>query len=204
MNLVIFGASGSIGRPLTAQALAAGHTVTTFSRTDTPIEPDARHLAGNVLDPAHVKRAVEGQDAVLIVLGNGTRGNLRGPATANIIAAMQAKGVRRLVCQSTLGAGDSYGALNFYWKYIMFGLLLRPVLADHNVQEGHVRASGLDWTILRPAAFTDGPMTGTYSRDFAPGTKGLSLKIARADVAHCLLALLDQPQSHGKAIAVSN
>ena len=49
--------------------------------------------------------------------------------------------------------------LNFYWKYIMFGLILRNVFADHQRQEQDVIQSGLDWTIIRPGAFVEGEHT---------------------------------------------
>jgi len=52
-----------------------------------------------------------------------------------------------------LGVGDSRGNLNFLWKYIMFGLLLRAAYADHIQQEEYVMKSGLDWTIIRPAVY---------------------------------------------------
>lgn len=110
--------------------------------------------------------------------------------------------MKRLICQSTLGAGYSAGNLNFWWKHGMFGLLLRAVLADHNEQEALVRASGLDWTILRPAAFANGPRTGSYHVGFGTDAKGLTMKIARADVADALLKQVDDP-ALGRALALS-
>ena len=95
--------------------------------------------------------------------------------------------MRRLVCQTTLGAGDSSGNLDFFWKHVMFGLLLREAFADHEQQEAHVRGSDLDWTIVRPAAFTDGGRTGEYRHGFPPSKKGLKLVISRANVAGFML-----------------
>lgn len=69
---------------------------------------------------------------------------------------MEKAGIRRFICQTTLGAGDSWGNLNFFWKYIMFGTILRDVFADHERQENYVKQSRLDWTIVRPGAFMDG------------------------------------------------
>jgi uncharacterized protein YbjT (DUF2867 family) len=89
---------------------------------------------------------------------------IRSQGTMNVIQAMQKHGVRRLICQSTLGAHESWSNLNFFWKRIMFGALLKPVFLDHELQEKLVRASGLDWTIVRPSAFADGPATGPSRR----------------------------------------
>lgn len=193
MKLIIFGATGTIGRHLVDQALSQGHRVTAFARNPSTLALDHRNLtrrAGDVLDPVAVADAVKGRDAVLIVLGAGRKGTVRSVGTGNVIAAMERHGVRRLVCQSTLGAGDSHALLNFFWKHIVFGLLLRDAFADHEAQEALVRQSGLDWTIVRPAAFTDGPATGAYKHGSALTGTSLTLKISRADVAGFLLRQL--------------
>jgi len=193
MKVLIFGATGTVGRELVTQALEMGHTVTAFARDPSKLEikhPSLEIIEGDVMDSALVDRAVAGHDAVLVALGAGIKGQVRSTGTRNIIEAMQRNGVRRLVCLSTLGAGDSRVHLNFYWKYIMFGMLLRAVLADHVAQEEHVIRSGLDWTIVRPAAYTDGERTGNYRHGFPATAKGLRLKISRADVADFLLTQL--------------
>ncbi len=193
ISLVIFGATGSVGRELLEQALDQGHMVTAFTRNPDKITADhdnVRVIKGDVLVPASVGKAVKGQEAVLCTLGAGRKGTVRSEGTRNIIRAMESAGVRRLICQTTLGVGDSSGNLNFFWKRIMFGALLRQTFADHVRQEEYVTASGLDWTIVRPAAFTDGPRTGQYKHGF-PGTEpSLTLKISRADVADFMLKQL--------------
>jgi putative NADH-flavin reductase len=102
---------------------------------------------------------------------------------------MQDTGVRRLIVQSTIGVGDSRANLNFFWKRVMFGLLIRRAYADHIEQEAVVRASGLDWTIVRPGAFTDGPRSGSYRRGFGPAER-TSLKVSRADIAEFVVQQL--------------
>ena len=200
MKLLIFGATGSIGRHVVKQALEQGHTVTAFTRdaAKVDIKHDNLQVAeGDVLDAAAVEKVVPGHDVVLCALGAGRKGGVRAPGTRNIIGAMDKAGVRRLVCESTLGVGDSRGNLNALWKYVMFGLLLRPAYADHVDQERHVTESRLDWTIVRPGAFTDGPHTGEYQHGF-PGTdKTTMLKISRADVADFMLRqLTDETYLH--------
>jgi len=193
MKIVVFGATGSIGRHVVEQALEQGHHVTAFTRD--PARVDRGHerlqvVRGDLSDPAAVAGAVAGQDAVIVALGDGRKGEIREAGTAAVVEAMERAGVRRLVCQSTLGVGDSRGNLNFLWKRIMFGLLLRAAYADHVRQEKRVERSGLDWTIVRPAAFTDGPRTGGYQRGFAGDDRSTTLKISRADVADFLLEQL--------------
>ena len=98
--------------------------------------------------------------------------------------------MKRLICQTTLGVGDSAATLNFFWKYIMFGVFLRDAFADHELQEQQIRESDLDWTIIRPAAFTDGPARNDYRHGFSGAATGLKLKISRTDVAGFMLKQL--------------
>ncbi|MEM7039106.1 MAG: NAD(P)H-binding protein, partial [Bacteroidota bacterium] len=151
---------------------------------------------GDVRNPADVEAAIAGNDVVIITLGSGKsrKSDVRSVGTRNIIAAMKQTGTRRLICQTTLGTGESRGNLNFFWKRIMFGWYLKQIFLDHELQEKYVRESGLDWTIVRPAAFTDGPRTTAYRHGF-PGTdRRLTLKISRADVADFILRQLTNDQ----------
>jgi putative NADH-flavin reductase len=200
MKLVIFGATGTVGRQVVQQALAQGDTVIAFARNLAKLNlqhPQLSFAQGDVMDSEAVESAISGQDAVICVLGSGKKltGTIRSDGTQQIIQAMEKVGVRRLICQSTLGAGDSWGNLDFYWKYIMFGFILRNVFADHERQEALVRNSKLDWTIVRPGAFIDGPRTGKYRHSF-PGTdRSITLKISRADVADFILKQLSEQSS---------
>lgn len=193
MKVIIFGATGTIGRQLVEQALRQGHRVTAFARRPDALKLDHHCLdlcAGDVLDRQAVAEAVRGHDAVVIALGAGRKGTVRSVGTRHIIEAMQRHGVRRLSCLSTLGAGDSRAHLNFFWKRIMFGFLLRDAYADHQAQEAVVERSDLDWTIVRPGAFTDGPATGIYKHGFPTTEPDLKLKISRADIAGFMLRQL--------------
>ncbi len=193
MKLLIFGATGNIGRQIVNQALSQGHTVTAFAREASKVgieHPSLRISLGDVMDPVSVENAIQGHDAMLCSIGAGRKGNVRAEGTRNIISAMQKLGIRRLICQSSLGVGDSRGNLNAFWKYIMFGLLLRPAYADHVRQEKYVRQSNLDWTIVRPGAFTDGALTGQYRHGFSDTDKTTKLKISRSDVADFMLRQL--------------
>ena len=105
--------------------------------------------------------------------------------------------------QTTLGAQESWENLDFWWKRVMFGALLRPVFRDHELQERMVEASGLDWTIVRPSAFTDRAPEGRLRTGFGPGERGLALKVARADVADFLVRQLAETTWQGRAVGLS-
>ncbi|WP_328406868.1 NAD(P)-dependent oxidoreductase [Nocardia sp. NBC_00403] len=207
MKIAVFGATSTVGRQVVEQALAQGHEVTAFTRNAAGV--GQRHerlhiIEGDVLDTTSVERAVVGQDAVLISLGAGRKGVIRAEGTRAVIEVMNRTGVKRLIAQTTLGVGDSRGNLNFLWKYVMFGMLLRQAYADHVQQEAYVRASDLDWTIVRPSAFTDGPRTGSYRRGFPADETGLALKIARADIADFMLEQLTDTSYLQQTPGISN
>lgn len=208
MKLLIIGATGSIGRQVVKQALEQGHIVTAFARNPANLDiqhPNLNPFQGDVLDLSSVEQAVRGQDAVVCVLGSGKNltGTVRSEGTKQIIRAMEQTGVRRLICQSTLGTGESWGNLNFYWKYVMFGFILRQVFADHERQERYVRQSHLNWTIVRPSAFIDGAHTGQYRHGFPSNDKTTQLKITRSDVADFILKQLTSDTYLGKMPSLS-
>jgi len=208
MNVIIFGATGTVGHLAVREMLAAGHSVTAFARAPGKLALSHDNLtlvAGDALSEESVAAAIAGQEAVVITLGSGLSrtSTIRSVGTLNVIRGMQRHGVRRLICQSTLGAHESWSNLNFFWKRIMFGALLRPVFRDHELQETLVRASGLNWTIVRPSAFTDGPATGAYREDVPPTERNLALKITRADLAGFLTRQLSDLGYMHRAIGIS-
>jgi putative NADH-flavin reductase len=192
MKVIVFGGTGTIGRLVVQQAVEQDHEVTLLTRNPSlvgPTDPRVHVVEGDVFDARAIAPVIAGHDAVVVTLGGGRKGGVRARGTAAIIEAMRATEVRRLVVLSLIGVGDSREQLNFFWKRLMFGLLLRGAYADHVEQERLTRASGLDWTIVRPGSFTDGPRTGSYRRGFGPQEK-TTLKVSRADVAEFVVEQL--------------
>ncbi|MDH3455820.1 MAG: SDR family oxidoreductase [Gemmatimonadota bacterium] len=195
MRLLVFGSTGGTGRELLIQALDQDHRVTAYARDPAKIE-DIQHscltvVRGDVLDAVTVKSAVAGHEGVLVTIGTGpSRTTLREEGTRNIVQATQGTGVKRLICQSSLGVGDSRTNLPFFTKYIIVGIFLRHAFADHERQEAVVRQSSLDWTIVRPPHLKDGPRTGVYRHGFSTTDKRIKNWISRADVADFMLKQL--------------
>jgi putative NADH-flavin reductase len=142
------------------------------------------------MDLDSVERAIQGHDAVLSSLGAGLKGTIRSEGTRIIIRAMEKANVRRFISQSSLGVGDSRNNLNLYWKYIMFGMLLRRAYADHGLQEQFIKESTLDWTIVRPGALKEGERTGKYRHGFPANVKDITLEISIPDVADFMVRQL--------------
>ena len=131
----------------------------------------SRVPSNGLISPSHeeiscASKCSEQAAASAVALGAGRNGGIREAGTRSVVDAMRQSGVRRLVCQSTIGVGDSRGNLPLLWKYVMLGAVLRPAFQDHIKQVEVVRASGLDWTIVRPGAFVDGPAGGAYRHGF--------------------------------------
>jgi nucleoside-diphosphate-sugar epimerase len=141
--LAITGATGFVGSAVLAEALSQGHQVKALVRRDQPVRAGVEWVRGDLGDTGALAALVTGADAVVHVAGLT---NTPDPAefnianvtgTANVLAAMTAAGVRRLVFVSSLSARmpdlSAYGA-------------------SKAQAEALVEASGLDWTTVRPPA----------------------------------------------------
>ncbi|MFI6309888.1 NAD(P)-dependent oxidoreductase [Nocardia fusca] len=199
MRIVIFGANGPTGRLLTGQALAAGHDIVAFTRRpgDFPVTHDRlTTVGGDVYDPAAVDRAVAGADAVLSALGVPFT---RKPITtysagmANIVAAMHRHGVRRIaVVSSSAVDPHPYPDAGFLFNRVLqpfiTGVLGRTLYEDMRAMEALLRASDLDWTIVRPSGLFDLPHRTDYTMAVERAEGRFT---SRTDLAACLLALAE-------------
>ena len=193
MNIVVFGAGGATGREVVSQALHQAHRVTAFIRTSsssTQNAPNLMYIRGDVRNAGAVESAIEGEDAVICTLGAATPLR-RDPGLVdgirNIVTAMERQGVRRLVYLSFLGVHDGRPQLSFLGRSVVAPILMPNVVADHEAKERIIRASSLDWVIVRPPRLTNGPRRGSYR--FGAGIRAASIvpRISRADVADFLL-----------------
>ena len=210
MNIVVFGANGPTGQDVTKQALAAGHVVTAFTR-----HPEAfplRHerlrvIGGDVLNLSSVEQAIVGQDAVLSSLGVPFSRKpiaVYSQGVANIVRAMKRYGVRRLVCvsSSATGANHDTGGGFFFDKVIqpiILSTIGRTTYADMRRMETELKASGLDWTIVRPSGLFETPTVTRYevAEEHVRGQF-----TSRTDLADCMLRQLTSDQYVQKIAAV--
>jgi uncharacterized protein YbjT (DUF2867 family) len=221
MKLTVFAATGGIGRQIVDQALAAGHDVTAVARNPSTLPGGVRAVAADLaaVDPAALEPAVAGADAVLSGLGPRSRADagIASVGTRAIVRAMQATGVRRIVVVSAAPVATvaSPGRPNpprhdpgdgFLMRHLAAPALvaaLRDVYADLALMEDVLRDSGLDWTAVRPPRLTNRPPTGTYRTAIGRNLRR-GLLVARADVAHLMLAVLDRPETIGQTVGIAN
>ena len=206
MKIAVFGATGGTGVEIVRQALEQDHEVTAFVRDPArmPLQHQRLHLVvGDVLEPEVVAEAVAGQEAVAVALGTGDLGDrsLRARGTAHVIDAMDAHDVPRLAVVSAMGVGDSFRQVPFIFKGVI-KTVLRNAYADHEQQEANVRASNLDWVIVRPGQIDDGAPTGRYQT--GPATADLPGKpLAYADLAAFVLRQLETDDNLGQAVSIT-
>jgi putative NADH-flavin reductase len=209
-TILIIGASRGIGLETVRQALDQGYEVRAFARSASEIpitHAELRKVNGDALKAEDVAAAVKGADAVIQSLGAKaslglvtSQTQLFSGATRILIQAMESAGVRRLICVTGFGAGDSREHMSLLLR-LPFELLLGRVYADKAVQEAMIRRSALSWVIARPGILTNGPRTGRYKildepAEWRNGT------ISRADVADFLVKQIQDNAYLGKTPAL--
>ena len=212
MKVIVFGATGKIGRAIVERALEKGHEVTAFVREPSKmtlgneavsVEDRLRIVGGDVFDFSAVKQAMSGQEAVICALGSNSlaKTTVRGEGTSNIVLAMKEEHVDRLLVVSAMGTGESWSSLSFTNKLI-YATILRSSRRDHEAQEAVVKKSNLNWTIVRPSGLTEGEPSGNYV--IGENIQSESSQIACADVAHALVKELDEDAFVRMAVTITN
>ncbi|MFC0431805.1 NAD(P)-dependent oxidoreductase [Kutzneria buriramensis] len=220
MRITVFAATGGIGRCVLDQAIAAGHEVTAVVRDPSKLPSTVHTVRADLsaVDPAALETAVGGADAVLSGLGprNARLAGITSAGTRAIVAAMKATGARRIVVVSAAPVstvpspdrpnpprhdpGEGFVMRNVLTP--MVKRVLRAHYADLAIMEDVLRASGLDWTSVRPPRLTDKPLTGVYRVAPEQNIRGGAL-IPRADVAHFMLAAVNDPTTIGHAVGIA-
>jgi putative NADH-flavin reductase len=208
-RVLIIGATGGTGRHLVSQALELGYQVTAFVRDPSKLglaHPRLTVATGDVLDYASVEAAVRGQDAVLSALGHKRYyppNRILSKGTSNVLRAMEAQGVPRLVCETSLGIGDTAGRMGFYYTFLVIPTVLPFYYWDKTRQERAIGRSRLEWVIVRPGALTDGEKRGRVHHGRGVGSYLRTVRISRADVADFMLGQLASDTYLRQAVGVS-
>ena len=205
-KVLIIGASRGIGLEAVRQALDRGHAVRAMARSAGGLalrDDKLETVNGSALSAADVSTALDGVSAVILSLGIAARPDaVVGPvtlfsrATEVVVAAMERAGIRRLICVTGFGAGDSRASLTPLER-VPFRLLLGRIYDDKGIQERIIRDSGLDWVIARPGLLTNGPRSSRYKVLVDPASWRNGL-LSRADVADFLVRQVDDDSYVGK------
>jgi putative NADH-flavin reductase len=223
VKLTIFAATGGVGRHLLTQAVAAGHDVTAVVRNPANLVADVRSVRADLMSPdaAALETALAGADAALSGLGPRSFADadagVAWRGTSAIVDAMWTVGARRIIAISAapIGTVASPGRPQppkhdpgdgFFMRHLFAPFArtaFRRQYADVARMEEILRDSGLDWTAVRPPKLTNKPLTGAYRTAVDQNIRG-GWSVSRADVAHYMLRLLDQPETAGHAVGIAD
>ena len=209
MKFLLIGATGGTGHEIVKQGLAQGHEVTALVRDPSKITVSDPHLhlvSGDILKPLEVDAAMAGQGAVICSLGTGVtfkHVTLFSDGTQHLLDAMHKHSVRRIVCITGIGAGDSRGHGGFFYDRVIEPTLLHTIYEDKDRQEALLRHSDTDWIIVRPGQLSNDEATAKYRvlLDLTGITVG---KVARADVAAFVLQQLSRDDFLRKTPLLTN
>ena len=209
-RVLIIGASKGIGLETTRQALEAGHHVRALARSANAISlpsPQLEKIRGDALNSDDIEAALTDIDVVIQTLGVGFADLFRpvhlfSDATRVLVAAMTARDVKRLICVTGFGAGDSRTSISCLQR-IPFNLVLGHAYKDKGLQEQLIKESPLDWTIVRPGVLTAGARTGRYKILEEP-TQWRNGIISRANVADFLVRQIEDQAFVGKTPVLIN
>lgn len=198
MNILIIGSTGGTGKQLVLQALDRGHNVIAFARKSSKVKiihDRLKVIEGDVLEVDSLKNAILGQDAVLCALGHKRwfyPTKILSEGTRNIIASMKEFGVKRLICETSLGLGETVGKMGIYYTFFVIPFILPFYFWDKRKQEKIIQSSELDWTIIRPGALNNRRARGSYRHGFKIGNWFYTVRISRTDVADFMLNQIDE------------
>jgi putative NADH-flavin reductase len=192
-RVLIIGANGGTGRQLITRALEGGYAVTALARDPSRLlvdHPQLTVIQGDVLDGGSVEAAMRGQEAVLCALGHKRYfypSRILSEGTRNILRAMGTHHVPRLVCETSLGIGDSAGRMGLYYTLFVIPVILPLYFWDKTRQERLIAGSDVEWVIVRPGVLTDGARRGRSRHGRQVGSFLQTVRISRVDVADFML-----------------
>jgi uncharacterized protein YbjT (DUF2867 family) len=196
--VLVIGGNRDTGLAIVRLLRARGDAVSVFVRAGSDASAaealGARILRGDALQPADLAAALatDRYRAVISTLGRSLAPAPRADDAGNhhAIDAARAAGVQRFVLVTVIGAGDSRDT-----AYFLARRVLGQVMADKTVAEDYLRASGLDYTIVRPGGLLNGPDSG---RAYLTPDVGAFSWIRRADLARLVVQALDEPRATGR------
>ena len=201
MRVVIFGASGGVGKHLVQLAVDQGHTVTTVTRLRIE-HPSVKSVVDDVLRPGCFDDHVGGHDVVLSSLGL-KRSNPANPwsalvspadfcsrTAAALVAAMKKHGVPRVIAVSAAGVAESAPRMNLLMKFMVATSNVGAGYRDLAIMERIYAESGLEWSCPRPVRLTDGPLSNKVR--VIEGFP-MNAAISRVDVAAFMLGQVQGP-----------
>jgi putative NADH-flavin reductase len=210
VNVVLFGASGAVGRQIAAELVSHGHQVTAVSRGGvTPVD-GVTSVAGDASDAAAVADLVRGSDAVISAVGPGHGGREDAETvvttTNALIAGLRAAGVARLIVVGGAGSLETAPGVRHVDDPGFPEMYKAIALAHGDALAIYRGVTDLDWTYISPAAVIGpGPRTRVFrigGEQLLTDSGGKSF-ISYDDFAVGLVEQLEHPSSIRKRITLA-
>lgn len=198
MKIAIFGATGGLGLKFLEVALGKGHQIVAYARSPEKLENEHENLVvieGDVFDVDKIKESLKGVDGVLITWRlRRQRIPLFSEGTQNVVDAMKANNVKRIIVISEYAYDDHYRNFGFFWRSLIriFGKFMGFQQNERRKQDEVVRNSGLEWTIDRIRMLTDKEKDHPLELTFEPKNKFLS--VYRGTAAEQILHQFENPE----------
>lgn len=196
MKIIVIGATGRSGIIVTERALEQGHAVTAFVRNPGKLNfshPLLTVMSGDVLDYSSVDQAMGKQEAVLCALGRGQSGpkTSLSEGTKNIVMAMEKYGVRRIICELSVGIDNRPLPPGF-----------DEIAIEHRRQLSILRQTHLDWIAVCPPIITEYAATGQYRLMANVMPQGF-VQISKFDLADFMLSQLTSDEYLHKTVGIA-
>lgn len=209
MTIIVFGATGLVGKQLVQQALLKGHTVKAFGRNVfSEFEPDTKNLTlvkGALFDAGEVADAIKGCDAVLSALGGGFDGNdkTRTLGIKNIIVQMKKQSVQRIIAVGGMGVLQA-DENTLILDTEQYPKALIPVGIEHQQAYEYLRESGLSWTFVCPPQIINHDATGSFTTRANYPPEQNNNTINSSDLALFMLNELEKNEYVQQRVGISN
>jgi len=204
MRILILGATGRTGRVLLHEALKRGHRVTVLisHKGALKINPELVEVyEGTPLNKFTLSDAMQGCDAILSTLNISrisdspwsklrTSKDFLSSSIKHIIEAATENNIKRVIITTAWGVAETRKDIPFWFRWLIDKSNIRYQYRDHEKQEVLLKASNLEWTIIRPVGFSDSEKLREIKVSFNNQPKP-SVTIARRNVARFMLNVLE-------------
>ena len=216
-TILLLGATGRTGNEVLGLALARGFEVHALVRNPDKLKfrnKNLRVFQGDTRDPKDLSMAMAGSDAIVSCLNISRKSDfpwsaLRTPpdflseTMKNVMQVAKLQGVNRLVFTSACGVGESRALIPGWFAWLIDNSNISAAYLEHERQEALVKASDLDWTIVRPVGLTNSSCPKP-TRVFLDNGGKPALTISRRNTAVFLLDALESGKYVKQAPVISH
>ncbi|MEJ0036321.1 MAG: SDR family oxidoreductase [Gammaproteobacteria bacterium] len=202
--VLVAGATGGTGQEVVGQALEKGYRVRALVRDEAKARmlfgDRVQYAVGDVREPRSLKRAVKGVDQVISALGaNVQRDPENSPELVDyagvkaLAVAARAAGVSQFILVSSMGVTHPDHQLN---------AMLDNILSWKLKGEDAVRATGINYTIIRPGELTNEPGGRRGVRIMQGDPIGGEGTVSRSDVGAILVSTIGRQDLYGRTFEI--